>query len=77
MEIKILAFGEIAEVIGNSEMKINDLKNTNELNVKLIELYPALASIKFAMAVNQKVVQSITMLNNADVVALLPPFSGG
>lgn len=77
MEINILAFGQIADITGKSEFKIPGVNNTDLLKSKLSELFPELNSIKYSIAVNKKVVQSNTKLNNKDTVALLPPFSGG
>ena len=77
MEINILAFGQIADITGKAELKISNVKNTDELIKKLAETFPALPSIKFSIAVNHKVMQTNTELNDKDTVALLPPFSGG
>ena len=77
MEINILAFGQIRDITGHSSMKIGGVKNTNEVGQKLIELYPALRPLKYSLAVNKRIVQENTDLNDGDTVALLPPYSGG
>ena len=77
MEIRILTFGQIADITGSTEFKISDVKTTEELSSKLAEVFPGLSSIKYAIAVNHKVVHSNTELKNEDTVAFLPPFSGG
>lgn len=77
MEIKILTFGQIADITGKTEHRISGVKDTDELNNKLAELFPVLYSIKYSIAVNKKVIQANTVLTNDDTVALLPPFSGG
>ncbi len=77
MEINLLAFGQLAEITGKAELRILDVKNTNELNQKLIEQYPKLVAFNYLLAVNKKIVQGNTSLNDKDTVALLPPFSGG
>jgi molybdopterin synthase sulfur carrier subunit len=38
---------------------------------------PALAGMKYIIAVDKQVIIKNTILNNNSVVALLPPFSGG
>jgi molybdopterin converting factor small subunit len=77
MKINLLVFGQLADITGKTELKISDVRNTDELNQRLAEVYPALPSIKYTMAVNKKIVQGNTLLNEEDTVALLPAFSGG
>lgn len=77
MKINILVFGNLSDIIVKTEFEISDVKDTVELNKKLTELYPALTPIKYALAINKKVVLVNTLLCEADTVALLPPFSGG
>lgn len=77
MEIKLLFFGQVAEIVGKKELTLSDIDNTVAVKERLIELFPPLQSIKFAMAVNKQVIQSNTFISQNDTVALLPPFSGG
>lgn len=77
LEINILAFGQIADITGNTDMKISGVKDTDDLNNKLVELFPLLSSIKYSIAVNKRIVNSNTEFGDKDIVALLPPFSGG
>ncbi len=77
MKIKILVFGQLSEIINASELALLAVNNTDELNKKLFELYPKLNEIKYTLAVNKKIIHENTPLNHEDVVALLPPFSGG
>ena len=53
MKIKILAFGQIAEIIGKTEISISDVKHTTQLNQKLKETFPLLTTAKYVLAVNQ------------------------
>ncbi len=76
MNVKILAFGQIAEITGQSE-SIVTAKDTDGLRLRLTEQFSALKATQFAMAVNKKVISENTVLNDGDTVALLPPFSGG
>ena len=39
--------------------------------------FPALADKKYAIAVNNKVISDTKRLSENDVVALMPPYSGG
>ncbi|MBK8553650.1 MAG: MoaD/ThiS family protein [Ignavibacteria bacterium] len=77
MEINILTFGHITDITSKAEFRISEVKDTDELRIKLSELFSAIRSIKYSIAVNKKVIQSNTVLTNDDTVALLPPFSGG
>jgi molybdopterin converting factor small subunit len=58
-------------------LDFSGVNNTRELNEKLIEIYPALQTIKYSIALNRKIVRENTELKNEDTVAILPPFSGG
>ena len=77
MKIKILVFGQLSEIINASELELLAINNTNELNKKLFELYPKLEDIKYTLAINKKIIHENTQLYHEDIVALLPPFSGG
>ncbi len=77
MEIKILAFGIIANIIGKSEYTIENIYQTDELRKYLEDLYPRLKNLKYAIAVNLVVSSENFDLTNGATVALLPPFSGG
>jgi len=77
MEINLLAFGQIADITGKPAWKTGNVKDTDELQKKLTEEFPGLRAITYAIAVNKKLVKKNTELNEADTVALLPPFSGG
>jgi molybdopterin synthase sulfur carrier subunit len=77
MEINVIAFGQVTDITGNTSVKISDVKNSDDLRKKLNHLFPGLDALKFAMAVNKKIIQENTLLNDHDTVALLPPFSGG
>ncbi|MBV6479181.1 MAG: hypothetical protein HGGPFJEG_01942 [Ignavibacteria bacterium] len=77
MEINILAFGQVAEITGKTNWSVPYVKDTGELRVLLEKSYPRLQSIEFAIAVNKKLISDNSELNDKDVVALLPPFSGG
>lgn len=77
MKIKILVFGQLSEIINASEIVLSATNNTDELNKKLFELYPKLEEMNFTLAINKKIIHKNTPLHHEDIVALLPPFSGG
>ncbi|MBD0279534.1 MAG: MoaD/ThiS family protein [Flavisolibacter sp.] len=77
MATKIILFGQLAEIAGNSNLVLEDVADTNELLQKLQSCYPALAHSKYRVAVDKKMISENTTLSNDTTVALLPPFSGG
>ena len=77
MEINLIAFGQIAEITGKSTWKMTGIKDTNILIKNLEEKFPVLVKTNFSIAVNKKVIQENTILNDNDTIGLLPPFSGG
>lgn len=76
-QIKIKAFGILAEKLPASEFSFPASSDTEELLNGLRKEYPVLQDHKFSMAVNKKMVQEKTFLKGDEEVALLPPFSGG
>lgn len=77
MTIKILAFGQIGDIIGKSTFGFSLFKNTEELKAELFKLYPELVKVNYTLAVNKKTINQNTVLRENDIVALLPAFSGG
>ena len=77
MEIKLLFFGQITDIIGVSTLEIKELNSTDALKLQLENQFPVLQTVSYAIAVNKKIIQENTTLIHNDTVALLPPFSGG
>lgn len=77
MEITILAFGQIEDIIQKGKTTFFDVSDTESLKNKLATLYPEIDSIPYRIAVNKNIVNGNHILNKGDEVALLPPFSGG
>ncbi|MBW7951608.1 MAG: MoaD/ThiS family protein [Chitinophagaceae bacterium] len=77
MKISVLVFGHIAEIVNTEKLILQNVKDTDELNEQLKKEYPLLQKLAYSIAVNKKIIQSNTILTNEDVVAILPPFSGG
>lgn len=75
--IKIKLFGNLCERLQLQEVEINAVEDTEALFAKLVELYPVLSELRFAIAVNQKIAHQKMMLDEHAEIALLPPFSGG
>jgi molybdopterin synthase sulfur carrier subunit len=75
MEIKVISFGQISEITGKEFMV--EATDLDSLKLYLIQKFPELSDRKFAFAVNKKLMQENIILNQNDVVALMPPYSGG
>lgn len=77
MRVKVLIFGQLTDITGESEIYLNEVSDRDQLVKKLNQEYPALADSKYAIAVDKKVISQNTRLTDECTVALLPPFSGG
>jgi molybdopterin converting factor subunit 1 len=80
MEIKLLFFGITTEIVGANKMKytLKEGATVGELKELLITKFSALKNINdFAIAINEEYVEDKTILNTGDVVAIIPPVSGG
>jgi molybdopterin synthase sulfur carrier subunit len=75
MKIKVLTFGSITDIL-NREFYVEAL-DTNSLMASLIERHNSLKERKLLIAVNNTIVQENTILNEHDVVNIMPPYSGG
>ena len=75
--MELLFFGSLTDITGKSRMDIGSPGNLDALKEKLISEYPALVNRSFLVAVNKKVQSGNVQLHDNDVVALMPPFSGG
>lgn len=76
MNLTIKSFGQLAEITGAAELQLQatDLVSLREA---LINRFPELKERKFAIAVNKQLITENKSFKENDVVALLPPFSGG
>ena len=80
MEIKLKYFGLVADHTKKKEEVIffdGNSVTLLEVQTKLHEIYPELTTTVYSFAINQKLIQGITLVNNLDEIALLPPFAGG
>lgn len=76
MEISVKLFGMLEELAPDG-MKLKDIHDTDALLQKLTELNPKFGQFQFSIAINKKLVGSVTELKEGDEIALLPPFAGG
>ena len=75
--MRIKTFGKLTEITGSSELVLEDVQDTVALKSALVQHFPALAGLKFFIAVDNKMTRSNTPIGKDAEIALLPPFSGG
>lgn len=81
-ELTVTFFAYCREVVGKEtiKLKLKDKTTTvRDIRMMIFEMYPSLSSLSkvFFVAVNHKLANDDTILNDHDEVAILPPVSGG
>lgn len=76
MQVHIKTFGKLQELIKTGYISV-DIDNTDDLIILLTREYPLLPKLLFRISVNNKIIQSKTVIKEGDEIALLPPFAGG
>lgn len=81
MKVKVLFFASARELTGETDIML-DLQEgftTADLPAKLLGLFPDLDihRDKMSLAINQVYCREPTELHERDIVAILPPISGG
>lgn len=80
MEITLKYFGILADITQKKDevffeegesITLKKLQSTIEVK------YPKILVINYSIAVNEKFLQNDIELKNRDIIAFLPPFSGG
>ena len=78
MELKLLFFGVLTDVIGVSSLEfVTKTTNVDTLNKTLQKDFPALKKYTYKIAVNQEIITKEKKLKEGDEVSFLPPFAGG
>ena len=72
-----MTFGKLTELTGTSSIALEGVTDTDALKTALIERFPELGTMKYFLAVDNKMVQSNTIINTSSKLAIMPPFSGG
>ncbi|NCT09967.1 MAG: molybdopterin converting factor subunit 1 [Flavobacteriia bacterium] len=80
MTIKILFFGISSDLVKSTEISflLEQKATVHDCKEALIKQFPKLKIINsFAIAVNENYATDEVSLKNGDVVAIIPPVSGG
>ena len=77
MQVNIISFGPLKEILGNEPLLLSDVHDTEEVVNEMNRRFPELADKVFILAVDKQIVREKTKLENQCTVAFLPPFSGG
>lgn len=80
MKIQLLFFGITTDLVGKNSLsfELNSEATVENLKDILIKEFPKLKNIhQFAIAVNEEYADDDLLINNGDVVAIIPPVSGG
>ena len=77
MKVEVLIFGQLTDITGLPKIVVEDVRDTKQFMERMHELYPALNDATYIIAVNKNIISENTILENNNIIALLPPFSGG
>lgn len=80
MKIHVLLFGIATDLIGSASLKIALPINCNITSFKnlLVAQHPKLKQMSsYAVAINESYATDETIIKENDVVAIIPPVSGG
>ncbi|TFJ93663.1 molybdopterin converting factor subunit 1 [Lentibacillus salicampi] len=76
--VDVLFFAELQEDAGSDQVRIEaDGLSVNELKTKLLSSYELTNLDQAMIAVNEEYSREETVLKSDDVVAFIPPVSGG
>ena len=77
--ITVKLFASSREIIGKDKitLKLSEKMTALDLRRMILEQYPQIARIQFVIAINRKIADDATTLDQMDEVAILPPVSGG
>ena len=78
--ITVKLFASSREIIGKDKitLKLSEKMTALDLRRMILEQFPQVArKIQFVIAINRKIADDATTLDQMDEVAILPPVSGG
>ena len=80
MKIKVLFFGMSKDIAGRNQgsLEFDDKLSIAEFRQRLTKHFPDLEKMQtYTIAVNEEYAEETQLLSNNDIVAIIPPVSGG
>jgi molybdopterin synthase sulfur carrier subunit len=77
MSLTIQLFGQFIEMAGKNTLEVEGVPDTDALRRKLESMFHTLQGIPYLVAVDKDIVTGNTPLSPTEVIALMPPYSGG
>jgi molybdopterin converting factor small subunit len=77
MKVKVLFFGVLAELTDTVVKEYREVKSVSDLRLRLEDDFPEIVHYKFRISLNNEIINTDSLLNDGDELALLPPFAGG
>lgn len=80
MIIQILLFGIASDLVGESSIAVEFPENISVLEFKTFfsEKFPKLKTVSsYAIAINESYAQDDYIIKSNDIIAIIPPVSGG
>jgi len=79
MQIQILAFGIFTDIFKGNQitLEVPEALTVKQLKSYIVKKYPEAASLNFAVAVDESYADDNSIIKENQVVALIPPVSGG
>ncbi len=74
--VKVLYFGIAQEIAGTAEEEFA-AESTAGLRKMIAEKYPRMKTVRFRLALNDRLLTAESSLKGNDKIAVLPPFAGG
>jgi len=75
--VEIRFFGQLTDLTKTEKVLIEDMRDTDIMINKIMEMYPALANATFKIALNNKLVNDNIEIAENSISAFMSPFSGG
>ena len=80
MIITVLFFGITTDLTGKNSLlyEIKESSTIHDLKKSLMTDYPSLKNMnEFAIALNEEYATDVEVIKNGDIIAIIPPVSGG
>ncbi|MCU0415714.1 MAG: MoaD/ThiS family protein [Cytophagaceae bacterium] len=77
MQVYVKTFGKITDILPEGTVELPMGSTVAEIRVLLHQLYPALQTLTYKIAVNARLSEETIQVQEGDTLALLPPYSGG